>query len=167
MSADRKASLAEVWGTEDFESLFTFYYPGFNLRSTDLQAFIGLKVLDRLDGYANKRNSNFLCYNENIKDNVLNIKQREGCFVSNLAYPVVSVHRNEIVKKLISEGIETRPLVAGNMGRQPFWIKAYKQLSLKNADMVHKYGFYLPNHQDITEENIKTIANIVNNGLSK
>lgn len=28
----------------EFDSLYTFYLPGFNVRSTDLQAFIGLKA---------------------------------------------------------------------------------------------------------------------------
>jgi CDP-6-deoxy-D-xylo-4-hexulose-3-dehydrase len=43
----------------DFDTLYNFYIPGFNLRSTDLQAFIGLRAIDKLDTYANIRNKNF------------------------------------------------------------------------------------------------------------
>ena len=39
----------------EFDSLYTFYLPGFNLRATDLQAFIGLKAIDKLDEYNKKR----------------------------------------------------------------------------------------------------------------
>ena len=33
----------------EFDSLYNFYVPGMNLRSTDLQAFIGLRAIDKLE----------------------------------------------------------------------------------------------------------------------
>jgi len=39
---EKQTALREKYGIDDFRSLYTFYYPGFNLRSTDLQAFIGI-----------------------------------------------------------------------------------------------------------------------------
>jgi CDP-6-deoxy-D-xylo-4-hexulose-3-dehydrase len=150
------------WGVSEFESLYTFYYPGMNVRSTDLQAFIGLRMIDRLDEYTHQRNMNFLVLNHRITTNELKLAVRGGEFISSFAYPMLHRMRNEIVSELQQNEIEVRPLIAGSMGLQPFWIKKYGKQSFPNADLVHKYGFYLPNHQDLTSEDIETIVNIVN-----
>ena len=54
-----------------------------------------------------------------------------------------------------------RPLIAGSMGRQPFWIKEYGSLPLENADLVNKHGFYLPNNHELKTETIKAIKEIL------
>ena len=41
----KQIELRKKYNISDFRSLYTFYYPGFNLRATDLQAFIGLQQL--------------------------------------------------------------------------------------------------------------------------
>ena len=51
--------LRSKWETSDFDALYTFYHSGFNLRSTDLQAFIGIGQIDKLDNICKKRNINF------------------------------------------------------------------------------------------------------------
>ena len=53
------------YNLSDFNNLYTFYLPGLNLRSTDLQAFIGLKAIDKLDNFTKIRNSNFNYYMDN------------------------------------------------------------------------------------------------------
>ena len=37
------------------DSMYTFYYPGYNIRSTDLNAYIGLLQMKILDDYCKKR----------------------------------------------------------------------------------------------------------------
>ena len=51
--------LREKWGVDSFSALYTFYVPGFNLRSTDLQAVIGIGQLEKVDYMIQKRNENF------------------------------------------------------------------------------------------------------------
>ena len=85
----------------EFDSLYTFYLPGFNLRSTDLQAFIGLRAIDKLDNYTKKRNINFKLYKSLIKDNQLTINDNDKNFISNFAYPIVNKNRSIIIEKLI------------------------------------------------------------------
>ena len=150
----------QKWNISDFNALYTFYYPGMNLRATDLQAFIGLRQLDKLYEFTDKRNYNFRYYKGRIKENVLNLQERG--FVSNFAYPVVSLKKNDIVKELRGNDIEVRPLIAGSIGKQPFWTKKYGHCRYPNADLIHEFGFYLPNHQDLTEEEMDLIINIVN-----
>lgn len=157
-----KKNMNNLWGIDAFSSLYTFFYPGLNVRSTDLQAFIGLRMLDRLDEYSKKRNVNFHLYLNNIKANSIDLMEREEEFVSNFAFPIVSMWRNKIVADLTEAGIETRPLIAGSIGEQPFWIKKHGRPYCPNASIVHEYGFYLPNHQDLGSEEIEEVCNIVN-----
>ena len=148
----------------EFDSLYTFYLPGFNLRSTDLQAFIGIRAIDKLDDYTKKRNKNFNLYRSLIKDNQLNITNRTTDFISNFAYPIVNKNRIKIIETLIESNIEVRPLIAGDMSKKPMWIKNYGEVTLPNCQLINEYGFYIPNHQDLTQDQITLISKIVNNG---
>jgi CDP-4-dehydro-6-deoxyglucose reductase, E1 len=165
LSENKKNELKAKHGIDDFNQMYTFYYPGFNLRSTDMQAFLGLKQLDKLERYTTNRFENFKRYREQLKDfNDLDLTLREDDFASNLAFPVVSKNRKEITQKLKDNEVEIRPLIAGNMARQPFWLKKFKSNKfgqLQNCDMIHDYGFYLPNHQDLTFDEIDFICDIV------
>ena len=166
---DCDKDVQDLWRTEnnvdDFSSLYTFFYPGFNVRSTDLQAFIGLRQIDKLDTYKIKRNINFKLYKKYITNNKLNLEERANDFVSNFTYPVIAENRSSIVSKLQENNVEVRPLIAGAMHKNPFvkkyLTKEYKK-SFPNCELIDEQGFYIPNHQDITEDNIKFIANIVN-----
>jgi CDP-6-deoxy-D-xylo-4-hexulose-3-dehydrase len=148
----------------EFDSLYTFYLPGFNLRSTDLQAFIGIRAIDKLDDYTEKRNKNFQLYKSSIENNQLSITDRPTDFISNFAYPVVNKNREIIINKLIDNDIEVRPLIAGDMSKKPMWIKNYGEVNLPNCRLINECGFYIPNHQDLTQDQIILISNIVNNG---
>ena len=153
------------YNTDSFSSLYDFYLPGMNLRSTDLQAFIGLRAIDKLDNYSQKRNSNFKFYLKNLTNNELNIETNLDNFISNFAIPVVSKNKDQIVKDLIEANIEVRPLIAGNLGNKPVWYENYERVNLPNSDIIDKFGFYLPNHQDLTETEILKITNIINKNI--
>lgn len=153
------------YNTDSFSSLYNFYLPGMNLRSTDLQAFIGLRAIDKLDNYSQKRNSNFKFYLKNLTNNELNIETNPDNFISNFAIPVVSKNKDQIVKDLIEANIEVRPLIAGNLGNKPVWYENYERVNLPNSDIIDKFGFYLPNHQDLTESEILKITNIINKNI--
>lgn len=159
---EERERLKKEWKVSEFDALYAFYYPGINLRSTDLQAFIGLRAIKRLDEYSNARNKNFYQYKKLIKCNELNIADREGDFIANFAYPMISKNRNAMVKVLQENNIEVRPLIAGSMGNKPFWVKKYGRTILLNADKIDEFGFYLPNHQELTFEEIEFVANIIN-----
>ena len=159
----KQDELRVKYNVSGFDSLYTFYVPGFNLRATDLQAFIGLNAIDKLDDYAIKRNKNFQLYKNNIKDNDLNISDLPTNFISSFAYPIVSKKRNQIIKTLMDEKIEVRPLIAGNMANKPMWYDNYLTPKLNNSSIIDQYGFYVPNHQDLTEKDILKITSIINN----
>jgi CDP-6-deoxy-D-xylo-4-hexulose-3-dehydrase len=135
-----------------------------NLRSTDLQAFIGLRAIDKLDFFSKTRNENFNYYYSNIKNNDLNLKINKENFISNFAMPVLSKDKESIVRNLIKNNIECRPLIAGNLANKPFWYENFTKPNLENCELIDKYGFYIPNHQDLTKNDMNKIIKIINNG---
>jgi CDP-6-deoxy-D-xylo-4-hexulose-3-dehydrase len=159
-SSEKQKEYREKYNIDSFNSLYTFYYPGFNFRSTDLQAFIGISQIDKLDNISKKRESNFRKYRDSVKNNELKIRYNSGDFISNFAYPVVSKNRDKIVKKLIENNIEVRPLIAGSMANKPFW--KGRRDNLPNCDIIDKWGFYVPNHQDLEHSEIEFISSIIN-----
>lgn len=158
----KQNELRNKYKCSDFDALYNFYVPGFNLRATDLQAYIGLRAINKLDNYCNSRNKNFLIYLKNINNNILKIKNRKDNFISNFAMPIVNKNRNKIVKKLINSKVEVRPLIAGNMASKPMWIKEYPKISLPNCELIEQYGFYIPNHQNLSQKDISKIIDIIN-----
>ncbi len=151
--------LRSSWGTSDFDALYTFYHAGFNLRSTDLQAFIGMGQIDKLDKICKKRNKNFKIYNELLSDFLPYIT--DNGFISNFAYPVITKDRDKIIKKLQDANIEVRPMICGSMGTQPFYVKRFGKKELPNVSMIDRYGFYIPNHPELTKKQINKIVNII------
>lgn len=158
----KQKELRQKYSVDDFTSLYNFYVPGFNLRATDLQAFIGLRAIDKLDGYSFKRNENFKQYLNGIKTTNLNIINLEDNFISNFAFPIVHKNKKTIVDRLQKNNIEVRPLIAGDMSKKPMWFEKYGHQSLPNCELVNEYGFYIPNHQDLTVNQINQIINIIN-----
>lgn len=156
-----KADIEQKYAISSVNSLYTFFYPGFNVRSTDLQAFIGLSQLKKLDSIIEKRNLNYKLYLENLNCE-WKPKETNGSFTSNFAFPIISKNKNEMVVVLKENGVESRPLVCGSMGTQPFYKDMYGEEHLKNCDIVDKYGLYLPNHPGLSEEDVKYICGIIN-----
>lgn len=156
------------WDVDEFSALYTFYHAGFNLRSTDLQAYIGLGQLDKLDDIVKKRNRNFHLYYQNITPNAWKPAIRNNDFISNFAYPVITgdpFRKKELIKKLKAANIEIRPLICGSMGTQPFYVKRYGKLKQITASEVDSTGLYVPNHHGLSGKDIINITTIINRVL--
>ena len=141
---------------DEFREFYTFYYAGYNLRPTDLNAYLGDLQLQRLPEIIEIRKRNYELYQKALPDFWSQTSQKS--LVSSFAYGTFVENRLEVFSCLKDSGIECRPLVCGSMGRQPFWIKRYGEERLPIADIVHDYGLYLPNHAGITPEDISYVA---------
>jgi CDP-6-deoxy-D-xylo-4-hexulose-3-dehydrase len=162
LSEEKQKELRSNHSVNDFRSLYTFYYPGFNLRATDLQAFIGLSQLKKIDRIVESREKNFNHYNKYISNSFWKIVPPKNSYVSNFSFPIITEKIDELVIELKNNKIECRPLICGSMGEQPFWVDRFGVTKLPNASKVHKYGLYLPNNPNISEEDIMFISSIVN-----
>lgn len=157
--------LREDYKINNFRALYTFYYPGFNLRATDLQAFLGLGQLEKLDLIIKNRNNNYLRYKEEINNTYWDIHEPEGSFVSNFSFPIITKNINKLVEELEKNDIECRPLICGSINEHPFWYERYGKKDLPISKTIHEYGLYIPNNHQMTEEEINKVIKIVNENL--
>lgn len=163
---DRKAhaALVEEHHVDDFHSPFVFYIPGFNLRSTDLQAFIGLGQVDKLDWIVSKRQENHSRYKKHFEGKLDFQKcdpESTVCSISFGALAKDTEQRRAIVGALVENGIETRIFSAGNLGLHPFWYEKYGKFSAPMADRIHHCGFFLPNNPSLKIGDIDFISKVV------
>ena len=165
MDPSYQTSLREEFAIDSFSEQYTFYYSGFNLRSTDLQAFIGISQLDKYQTVMDRRHTNYNVYKENLKDAFWKPVNVPETYVSNFAYPLIHPQREKIIAALDDNKIENRPLICGSLGLQPVWEKRYGKTNLPNANRVHEFGMYLPNNQNTTPEEIKTVCDVVNRSV--
>jgi CDP-6-deoxy-D-xylo-4-hexulose-3-dehydrase len=160
-----KSKLKKGFEIDEFKDLYTFYYPGFNLRSTDLQAFIGINQIDKVDKIVNIRQYNYYYYNALIKNDYWKITDLPNTYISNFAYPIIHPNRKKIAEELNKGGVDCRPLICGSIGNQPYWIKIYGKQSFNFADIVDKYGLYVPNNPDIGLKEVEYICDIINKNM--
>tara|TARA_R110000824_G_scaffold115564_3_gene266737 strand:+ start:2767 stop:3921 length:1155 start_codon:yes stop_codon:yes gene_type:complete len=165
MDSDTRNSLRTQYEVDDFNALYTFYHTGFNVRSTDLQAFLGIGQLEKLPTVVTNRNKNFKLYHELLDDSFWKPSIRDTDYVSNFAFPIIHKKRNEIVKLLKDNNIENRPLLAGSLGKQPYWCKKYGQVTLPNVDDIDTFGLYLPNNHQMSIKEISRICKVINSVL--
>jgi CDP-6-deoxy-D-xylo-4-hexulose-3-dehydrase len=157
-------SLVDNYKIDDFHTPFVFYEPGFNLRSTDLNAFLGLRQLDKIDWIISRRHENHILYKKYLADKFYIQQCDPGSQVCSISFGLVAKdteQRRSIVKALVDNGIETRIFSAGNLGLHPFWFNRYGKKSFPVADKIHYCGLFLPNNPSLTAENIEFISQVV------
>jgi CDP-6-deoxy-D-xylo-4-hexulose-3-dehydrase len=160
----KQNDLRKEWEISEFSSLYTFYIPGFNLRSTDLQAYLGLLQLDKVDKMISNRYENFQYYKSKLEGKVWFPKTFKNEFTSSFALPFIaktSQDRENLIKELTENHITCRPLISGSMGTQPFYKKIYGENILPNCLIIDKRGIYVPNHDKLSKEDIDKICNIL------
>ena len=164
LSVEKQKELRGKNNISDFDAFYTFYYPGFNLRSTDLQAYIGLGQLEKLDDIIEKRAKNYERFFSEIKNDFWSPNML-GSLTSNFCVPIIHPNKENIIKKLVDNGIECRPLVCGSMGRQPFYVERFGVKPLKNCDLVDSLGIYVPNNHSLSDNELNLIINTINEEL--
>ena len=156
--------LIRKYRIDDFHSPFVFYFPGFNVRSTDLNAFLGLEQLKKLDSMVAGRERNHALYRRLLGERFYIQRFEPKSTVSSISFGVLADHpgqRKAIVRALVKNGIETRIFSAGNLGLHPFWADRYGKSSFPMADRIHHCGFFLPNNPSLTSKDIHRISEVV------
>ena len=152
-----KKSLERKYKVDEFKSLFTFYFSGFNIRSTDFNATLGIEQLKKLEKISIIRHRNFLYYKKLLKDFWFQDSKLNR--ISSFGYATFVKNRFKVFKYLNSKKIQTRPLICGNMAQQPFLKKInLNKTNLSNARFVDKFGIYLPNHANMSFKDIEFVV---------
>lgn len=146
-----------------FYSRYTFYDLGYNLRPTEINGFIGNLQVGFLPEILKKRNRNFLKAASIIykNKNYYPIKYSHINFVSNFAVSIICKTqklRDALVEKCNGK-VEIRPIVGGDMTKQPFFSKYVRNRKVDNpnARLINEQGFYFGNNPELTEAEINEL----------
>jgi len=158
------AGLMKKYKIDSSHNAFTFFVPGLNLRNTDLGAFLGLRMMKKADSVSKIRMRNHLIYAENLKNITFQKWNSKAvpCSISFAALARDEAHRKKIVTELNRNFIETRLFTAANLGLHPFWFETYGKFHHPVSDAVYSRGFFLPNHESLSAQDVKSICKVVN-----
>lgn len=130
----------------DYDHKYTYSRIGYNLKASDLQAAVGVAQLDRLQDFIARRRSNWEYLRAGLAE--LPIEIVEAAPDSNpswFGFAFLTHERNRLARYLDSKEIGNRPIMAGNILRQP----AYKNIehrvigNLDGANKIHEQGLWI------------------------
>ncbi len=138
---------------EGYDHKYTYSHLGYNLKSGDIQAAIGLAQLDRLDSFIELRKRNWQYLNKNLahlENSFILPKATVNSDPSWFGFALTvrsdaRKTRNQIVKELNEAKIATRLLFGGNLLRQPAFAGTPRRVygELKNTDIIMNQTFWI------------------------
>ena len=160
-----------VAGESGIDPRYLFVSAGFDFRPSEINAAIGLAQLKRLDRLNEERRTVFRRF-----DDELGPLKDAGCFTpvrhdprsipAPLGYAVLCQSRDVrdgLGAHLEAAGIETRPILGGNIVRQPALAPVHYRMSgeLRGADRVMDCGLYWGVHPNMAAEEINYVVEMV------
>lgn len=138
---------------EGYDHKYTYSHLGYNLKSGDIQAAIGLAQLDRLDDFVSLRKRNWAYLKSGLKpleEYLILPEATVGSDPSWFGFAITVKSnspktRNQIVQELNDVKIATRLLFGGNLLRQPAFIGTPRRVigELTNTDIVMNDTFWI------------------------
>jgi CDP-6-deoxy-D-xylo-4-hexulose-3-dehydrase len=146
----------------NFEFLFLTH--GYNFRNTELHATIGIEQLKHLDNYIRIRNENFEKFSGITSAIGDRIYQCDAKGISSFCLPFIFRDRKDkelLQSKCRENQIETRPIVGGNLLRQPCFQAYGNHLDFPNAEILHQNGFYIGNNQFVDDKRLNRLKDVI------
>jgi len=141
---------------------FLFWNIGYNLRPMEIQGAFGIHQMKKLDQFIEIRRSNARYWSDRLSefsDYLVLPEERAGTRHVWFGYPITvragaPFSRGELVSFLESRGLETRPIMSGNIDEQPAMshFPSRKVGTLPNARAIMRQSFFFGNHQGVGEE---------------
>jgi CDP-4-dehydro-6-deoxyglucose reductase, E1 len=167
------------WTTRypEIDEKFLFVNLGYNLRISEPQAAMGLVQLDKLGEFVDARRDVAEHYRRMLAshDNILRTQTetplgRSSCFgFPMVKNPKAGFRVSDITRFLNAKGIETRPIICGNIARQPAMKRFEHRVvgDLRHASEVMDCGFSVGNHQAISETACQYVADCIDDFIAK
>ena len=143
-----------------FEESFRFVLPGYNVRPVEMSGAVGVEQLLKLSSFLQNRRKNAALFQELFTDHKHFIIQKDIDNSSWFGFSLIirlesNLKRKSIIKVLLDNNIECRPIVTGDFTTNEvlkyFDYEIHGELS--NANYLHNNGFFVGNHQvDISKE---------------
>ncbi len=155
---------------KDINFRFLFLTTGFNVRNTEFSAVLGLSQLKHLDRYITIRNKNYKRFVDILSSypKFLLIPYKNG--LSSFVLPFLLNHKKDkenLQKYLTIKGIESRPIIAGNLLKQPFLEFFSVPDKFTNADFIHTNGFYIGNNQFVDKKRLDYLKSVLDEFFRK
>jgi len=159
-----------------YDHKYIFDDIGFNLKSLEVQAAMGLIQLDRLQEFTKKRKTNFKKLDEAFRkyeDMFILPKSEPLADPSWFSYPVTintdKIDRQDILTFFEEKKIQTRVQFSGNLTAQPAYrdVKYKIHGELKNSNKILKDCFFLGIYPGITDEMMNYIIKTLDNYMNK
>ncbi len=153
---------------EGYDHKYTYSHVGYNLKITDMQAAVGLAQLQNLDVFIKKRKNNFNFLKNEFEKFEKFLILPEATPKSNpswFGFPITvkdnaPFTRTEIVGFLTGKKVDTRPLFAGNITKQPYFKNIDFKISgdLTNTDRIMNQSFWIGVYPGLTEEMLRYVV---------
>ena len=167
----KENSLTGTKSDDPFEESFKFILPGYNVRPLEMSGAIGIEQLKKLPSFIAQRRKNAEYFLSLFADHPDFLIQKEIGDSSWFGFSFIirqdaGITRKEVVKKLVDNGIECRPIVTGNFLKNKEVLEYFDYEvsgTVDNAEYLDKNGLFVGNHQiDLTEQ-----LNLLHQVLSK
>lgn len=162
---NRQNEILAMYGIDDFYKKYVFIDIGFNLRPTEINGFLGKLNIRFLNCIVEKRQKLFYEITDVKNDKIKFPENKNITKLSAFCIPILC--KNENIKTKLFQlcqknQIECRPIIAGNITRQPVWKKyIYEEYDLPNADQIHDKGIYLPLYPEMNDEEKNIIREVL------
>jgi CDP-4-dehydro-6-deoxyglucose reductase, E1 len=153
-----------------YDHKYTYSNLGYNLKSGDIQAAIGLAQLARLDTFVQSRRQNWkylLSGLTDLDEYIVLPKATAHSEPSWFGFAITvkknsPISRNEIVQKLNEKKIGTRLLFGGNLLRQPAFRNTPRRVveTLENSDIVMNDTFWIGVWPGLTHQMLDYILEV-------
>ncbi len=146
---------------------------GSNFQALELQAAIGTVQLKKLQSFIKIREKNFQILLKGLKryeDKIILPEASPEADVAWFSFPFVLRKpnlRSKLTKFLDSKNIEWRPILAGNISKQPAFKKFCSSGSVKNADLVLENGLWVSVHPQWDTETMEYLVTQISAFLQK
>lgn len=167
LKKEKQNELRNEFKINDFYSKYAFYELGFNVRPSEINGFIGNLQIKYWDFLVSERENNFKYLHECIKSNpdLINLEFEKMDIISSFAIPVIvkdSSKRDHYISRFIEAEVEIRPLIAGNIGKQPFYKKYVgEDNSCPRADFLHENSFYFGNYPELANDEVQLLGKLL------
>ena len=162
---------------EGYDHKYTYSHLGYNLKITDMQAAVGLGQLTKLSEFIQTRQENFSYLKnelEQFKKYLILPESTPKSKPSWFGFPITvkesaPFSKNDLVNFLSSKLIDTRPLFAGNITKQPYFTNtSYRVVgNLKNTDLIMCNTFWIGVFPGLTKEMLEYIISQFNVFIKK
>ncbi len=157
----------------DIDPRFLFVNTGFNVRPTEINAAFGLHQIGKLEKF-NQRRIEIAAAWSAAFDNLISaghftpMRSTAGTESTWFGYPILCRHvevRDRLRELLEERGVETRPIICGNLARQPAFQMIPHRVPepLKGADRIMDCGLFWGSHPMMTDSEIDYVISTVQN----